>query len=159
MDVKIRDIAPDDRTWVSAFLREQFGSTRVVSRGRLHQADELPGFIARCDGQPAGLLTYDVAGAGLEVVTLHAARPGLGLGKALLDAALAAARSRGCARLWLITTNDNQPAARFYERRGMTRVAVHRDAVTEARAIKPEIPELGVDGVPIRDEIEYELRL
>jgi GNAT superfamily N-acetyltransferase len=159
MDVDIRDIAPADRTWVSAFLQEQFGSTRVVSRGVLHQADDLPGFLARCDGNPAGLLTYHVARDELEVVTLHAARPGLGLGTVLLDAAQARARSLGCARLWLITTNDNHPAARFYERRGMTRVAVHRDAVTAARAMKPEIPEIGVDGVPIRHEIEYELKL
>jgi ribosomal protein S18 acetylase RimI-like enzyme len=159
MDMVIRDITFADRPWVGAFLREQFGSTRVVSRGVLHQADELPGFIARCGGQPAGLLTYHVAGGALEVVTLHAARPGLGLGTALLDAVQARARSLGCARLWLITTNDNEPAARFYERRGMTRVAVHRDAVTEARTIKPEIPETGIDGVPIRDEIEYELQL
>lgn len=159
MDVEIRDIAPDDRAWASAFLQEQFGSTRVVSRGFLHRADELPGFIARCDGRPAGLLTYHVAGDGLEVVTLHAARSGQGAGTALLDAALARARSLGCPRLWLITTNDNRPAARFYERWGMSRVAVHRDAVTEARALKPEIPETGIDGVPIRDEIEYELRL
>jgi len=159
MDVEIRDITPADRPWVGAFLREQFGSTRVVSRGVLRRADELPGLIADRDGQAAGLLTYHVAGGALEVVTLHAARPGLGLGTALLDAAQARGRSLGCGRLWLITTNDNLPAARFYERRGMTRVAIHRDAVTEARALKPEIPETGVGGVPIRDEIEYELKL
>jgi hypothetical protein len=61
--------------------------------------------------------------------------------------------------MWLITTNDNHPAIRFYERRGMSVVAVHRDAVTKARGLKPEIPELGIDGTPIRDEIEFEVRL
>ena len=159
MDVAVREIGPVDRAWVGAFLREQFGSTRVASRGVVHQADELPGFIACCNGEPAGLLTYHVAGGGLEVVTIHAARSGLGLGTALLNEARARARALGCSRLWLITTNDNRPAARFYERWGMCRCAVHRDAVTRSRVLKPEIPRLGIDGVPIRDEIEYELRL
>ena len=32
-------------------------------------------------------------------------------------------------------------------------------AVERSRAIKPGIPATGVDGIPIRDEIELELRL
>jgi len=36
---------------------------------------------------------------------------------------------------------------------------VHRDAVAAARALKPEIPLIGDDGIPIRDEIELELTL
>jgi ribosomal protein S18 acetylase RimI-like enzyme len=159
MDDEIRQLEPSDRAWVREFLVEQVGSTRVVTRGVLHQADELPGFIASYEGQPAGLLTYNVAAGELEVVTLHATRPGVGLGTKLLTAARAQAASLGCRRMWLITTNDNRPAARFYERWGMSLVAVHRDAVTRARALKPEIPELGADGTPIRDEIEFEFRL
>jgi hypothetical protein len=41
----------------------------------------------------------------------------------------------------------------------MSLVAIHRDAVTKARALKPEIPQFGVEGTPIRDEVEFELRL
>jgi hypothetical protein len=37
-------------------------------------------------------------------------------------------------------------------------VAVHRDAITHARAnLKPEIPLTGKDDIPLRDEIELEL--
>ena len=43
--------------------------------------------------------------------------------------------------------------------RGFRTVAVHSDAVSESRKLKPEIPEIGIDGIPIRDEIEMELRL
>lgn len=33
---------------------------------------------------------------------------------------------------------------------------VHRHAVAAARQIKPEIPLVGYDGIPIRDELELE---
>jgi hypothetical protein len=41
----------------------------------------------------------------------------------------------------------------------MPDIAIHRDAVMRARKLKPEIPLLGNDGIPIRDEIELELLL
>jgi hypothetical protein len=59
----------------------------------------------------------------------------------------------------LITTNDNIDAIRFYQRRGMRLVAVHRDAVDDARRAKPSIPMIGEYGIPIHDELEFELQL
>jgi hypothetical protein len=38
-------------------------------------------------------------------------------------------------------------------------VAVHRNALDISRELKPEIPQLGIDGVPLRDEIELEMML
>ncbi|MEM6284414.1 MAG: GNAT family N-acetyltransferase, partial [Chloroflexota bacterium] len=60
---------------------------------------------------------------------------------------------------WLITSNDNTPALRYWQKRGFEIIAVHRDAITEARRLKPEIPLVGMDDIPIRDEIELEMRL
>jgi hypothetical protein len=59
----------------------------------------------------------------------------------------------------VITTNDNLDAIRFYQRRGMRLVAVHRGAVDEARRIKPSIPLIGEHGIPIHDELEFEIAL
>jgi len=58
-----------------------------------------------------------------------------------------------------MTTNDNEPAIEFYKHRGMSLVAVHRDALERSRELKPEIPLIGLEGKPIRDEIEFEYRL
>jgi hypothetical protein len=55
-------------------------------------------------------------------------------------------------------TNDNTTALRFYQRRGFDLVAVHRGAVTRARAELKRTP-LEVDGIPIRPEIELEIEL
>ena len=62
-------------------------------------------------------------------------------------------------RLWLITTNDNTSALRFYQRRGWDLVTVHRDAVDESRRLKPQIPQTGDDDIPIKHELELELVL
>jgi|GEM_PF-209348 len=153
--IPIRDLSDADRDWANASLQQEFGSLRIVSRGKLHDAGQLPGLIALHAGVPAGLLNYHVAGDECEVVSLYTAVRGAGLGSALLDAACARARAHGCRRLWLITTNDNTPAQRFYQHRGMRLVAVHAGAIAESRRIKPEIPLVGVDGRPIEDEIEF----
>jgi hypothetical protein len=38
-------------------------------------------------------------------------------------------------------------------------VALHRGAIDEARRVKPEIPLVGDDGIPIHDELELEFQL
>ena len=81
-----------------------------------------------------------------------------GVGSALLESIEAAACFQMATRLWLITTNDNIRALRFYQRRGYRLVAVYPGAVEVARKLKPSIPELGNDGISIHDEIELEKR-
>jgi GNAT superfamily N-acetyltransferase len=156
--VTVRPLGDGDHEWAVAKLRELWGDG-VVSRGRMHDPAELPGFLAEEDGQPAGLLTYRIDGGDCEVVTINAFPRGSGAGTALIEAAAAAAREAGARRLWLITTNDNLRALRFYQRRGFRLSALHRDALERSRELKPSIPEIGLDGIPLRDELELELRL
>lgn len=155
----IRLIEPEDRAWVRSVLVESWGGVRMVSRGRLHQADELPGWIAWRESTRLGLITYRPDPDAWEIITLNSLQPGAGIGTLLLDRAVREARGEDCRRLWLITTNDNLQAARFYQRRDWRMVAVHLDAVTEGRRLKPELPQVGQAGIPIRDEWEFELLL
>jgi len=128
----------------------------MVTRGRLIEpVSACPGFVAEVDGRPAGLALFADREEGLEVVALLALERGAGVGGALLAALEREAARRGT-RAWLITTNDNTRALRFYQRRGWELVALHRDAVADARRLKPEIPETGHDGIPIRHELELE---
>ena len=159
MSIRVREIRLEDRTWIAELLAEKWRSTRVVSRGRLHRADRLPGFVAVLGDERVGLLTYRIESDACEVVTLNAVEPGRGAGSALLRAAARAATAARCRRLWAVTTNDNAPAIAFYERCGFELVAVHEGAVAEARRLKPELPRIGRDGVEIRDELEFERRL
>lgn len=131
----------------------------VAVHGTVYRPAELPALIARAaDGQPVGVLTYHVADDGLEVVTLDAFPRHHGAGTALLSAAMREARRRGLGRIWLVTTNDNLDALRFYQRRGMRLIAVNTGAVDRARRIKPSIPLTGEYGILIRDEVVLEQR-
>jgi ribosomal protein S18 acetylase RimI-like enzyme len=131
----------------------------VVSRGTLHDACRLPGLAAFLENSPVGLLTYHVQGRDCEIVTLNSLQEGMGIGTQLIKAVLGMAMENDCARIWLITTNDNINALKFYQKRGFQLVAVHRNAVEKSRILKPQIPETGQNGIVIRDEIELEMRL
>jgi N-acetylglutamate synthase-like GNAT family acetyltransferase len=158
-DFTVRPSTKEDKTWVTDLLTEWWASPTVVSRGKIHHADNLPGFIAERDNKPAGLLTYSIDGENCEIVTMNSLVENIGIGSALVDTVKQAARRTGCKRLWLITTNDNTAAMRFYQKRGFILAAIHCNSIEQSRRLKPEIPITGNDGIPIRDEIEFELSL
>ena len=155
----IRPADKTDRNWVAHFLDEHWGSTRVVSRGQVYLAHLLPGFIAEQDDERIGLVTYRIDEGECEIVTINSLRSGEGVGTALIEATKAVAEEEDCKRIWLITTNDNMEALRFYQKRDFHLVAVYPNALDESRKIKPEIPLYGKDGIPLRDEIELEIDL
>lgn len=148
-----------DQEWVSQFILEHWGSNKVVSRGEVYYPQDLPGFVALYESEKVGLVTYNIIGSSCEIVTINSIRTSLGVGTALIEAVKNIAVKSGCKRLWLITTNDNLNALRFYQKRGFVLVAVHRNALELSRRLKPEIPVIGDDGIPLRDEIELELML
>ena len=151
--------AEGDRAWVERFIVEQWGAEVVVVHDTVYCPSSLPGLVAWQTGERVGLATYQLDGAACEIVTLDSQRPGIGVGTALVEAVKRTARATACRRLWLITTNDNLDALRFYQKRGFVLVAVHRNAVDRARQTKPEIPKVGQHGIPLRDEIELEMHL
>jgi GNAT superfamily N-acetyltransferase len=156
--MEVRRSGPEDRAAVEAFLAAR-NSARVARLGVLEDSLAHPSLVALDDGL-AGVLTYVIEGAGCEVLTLHAQRPRGGAGTALLEAVRQLARDAGCTRLWLITTNDNVDALRFYQRRGFRLATLHAGAVDDSRArLKPEIPRVGDYGIPLRDELELEAEL
>jgi GNAT superfamily N-acetyltransferase len=157
--MEIRPIGVADRSWVRGVVSAAFASPRIVSRGVLHVADDLPGFVGEEAGEPMGLLLYQMGASECEVVVLLSLQERKNVATRLLAEAEQAARGAGCRRLWLVTTNDNLPAIAFYSKRGWRQVAIHRGAVAEARRLKPEIPEFGANGVRKEDEIEFELTI
>ena len=108
-----------------------------------------------------GLITINVniEANECEITTLDSLSEGSGIGSALVEAVENWAREYGIQRIWLITTNDNLAALKFWQKRDYELVAVHRNAIAQARRIKPQIPITGLNGIPIRDEIELEKHL
>ena len=162
-NVRLRPLADADRAWAADLWRERWGGTTMVTRGTTHHVGDLLGFVAAIgttEGEAlVGLVTYRIDGNACEIVSLDSLREGQGIGSALIAAVVEAATAAGATRLWLVTTNDNLAALRFYQKRGFALAALRRGAVTEARRLKPTIPLIGLDGIPLRDEIELELPL
>jgi ribosomal protein S18 acetylase RimI-like enzyme len=157
--VEIRPLRDEDRDWVERLITERWGGPLVVGRGRVWKPAELPGFAAYEEGRCVGLVTYEFENGACEIVTIDALDEGRGIGTALLEAAKAAARTAGCSRVRLVTTNNNLRALAFYQRRGFRLVALIPNAIADGRKLKPSIPEVDEDGLPIRDELHLELAL
>jgi N-acetylglutamate synthase-like GNAT family acetyltransferase len=151
---RVREATEADRATLHGFLSER-NAARVARMGRLERPLDHPALIAEHDdGSLAGVLTYVVEGDACEILTLHAADRRSGAGSALVKAVEPVAAERGCRRLWVLTTNDNVDALRFYQRRGFRLAELHPGAVDDSRArLKPEIPETGEYGIPLRDEL------
>jgi ribosomal protein S18 acetylase RimI-like enzyme len=154
--VEVRAGGPEDRPAVASFL-SGMRSLRVARRGELVDVLDHPAVVAWSGARVAGVATYVLEGERCELLTLHAATRRQGVGTALVEVVVETARSAGCRTLWLVTTNDNVDALRFYQRRGFRLAALRAGAVDASRErLKPEIPELGDHGIPLRDELELE---
>ena len=156
--VAIRPMTAEDAGWADRLLSGYQGTRMTARLGELLDPLELPGLVAEVGGSPIGLLTYRVKGGEMEALTVHAQASGRGAGSALLAAAVEEGRREGIRRLWLVTTNDNLHAIRFYLRRGMHVARVHEGAVDRDRQLKPEMSRVnGENGIPMRDLVEFEL--
>lgn len=154
---RIRALVDLDRYWMSERAHHLFGAEVVVSRGQAWKVADLEGFVVVRGPERLALATYRVEGEECELVTIDAYEKHRGHGTRLLAQVEEAARTRGCKRIWLVTTNDNLDALRFYQRRGYRLSAVYPGAVDEvSRPLKPQIPQVGYYEIPLRDELILE---
>jgi ribosomal protein S18 acetylase RimI-like enzyme len=157
--MNIRSLTNADLPRLRQFWIEHWGGEEIIARGKVYRPEQLEGFVIE-DGQEwIGLLTFVIEDSECEVTSLDSLREGQGIGSKLIDQAVEEARGRGCKRLFLITTNDNLNALGFYQKRGFEIAAIYRGAVNESRKIKPGIPLVGYHNIPLRDEIELEIKL
>jgi N-acetylglutamate synthase-like GNAT family acetyltransferase len=157
--IAVRQATGADHAHIVDLLARSWGSTTVIAHGVTYDAATLPALVAERRGRLAGLLTYAIEGDAFEVVSIDAVVRSAGAGTVLLEAAAGLAERAGLRRLWLVTTNDNLDALRFYQRRGMRLVRVSPGAVDESRKVKPGIPLVGDFGIAIHDELTLEMRL
>jgi GNAT superfamily N-acetyltransferase len=158
-EIKIRPVSDGDRAMLSWLVAELWGSDLVAVHGVVFRPAELPGFIAERSRRVVGLLTYQLTGDVLEIITLNAIDRRIGIGTLLIEAAVGAARHFGCREIRLTTTNDNVDALRFYQRRGFRLAELRAGAVDRARQEKPQMPRVGDYGIPLHDEIDLTLRV
>ena len=154
--------AQDDHRWLHELWEMEWGGDTMVSRGHVYRLSVLKSLIAKVDGNRVGAATYrldDDGGCELVSINTTPTHQGAGIGTTLLAAVEAEARAADARRVWLITSNDNLDALRFYQRRGYRVVAVYPGAIDDARRIKPGIPLVGDHGIEVHDEMELAKQL
>lgn len=156
--ITVRPIKDTDAQWITEVMTAAWGSI-MVAASRLFNSLELPGYIAEVNTKPVGIITYDILDGRLEIVTLNSWLHGCGVGTTLIEQVKKLTKERNLGSVWLTTSNDNIDALRFYQKRGFRITKVYPDAIDEARKTKPEIPEIGNYGIPLKDALELELKI
>lgn len=157
MNMICRAKLAEDNLWIIEKLKENWGSEIIVTRNTKHSCIDLEGVIIENENRIIGLCLYEIVENELEIVLIETYIEKLGVGSFIINEIRQIGIGKGIERIWLITTNDNIDALRFYQRRGFVLKALYKDAIKESRKLKPEIPMLGENGIEIRDEIEMEM--
>ena len=152
-------ISAKNRSFINDFILEHWYSAKMIVRGKEIDMTTTEGFFVLEDKKIIGLITYVVYDDILEVMSLDSLRENQGIGTELLQTVIKEAKSLACKKIVLITTNDNINALRFYQKRGFDMVHLFHNALDISRKIKPEIPLVGDNSIPLKHEIEFEMVL
>jgi len=152
-------ITDKNRNIINDFIIEQWFTTKMIIRGKEIDMTAVDGIFTLEDEKIIGLITYILNDNTLEITSLDSLCENKGIGTALLNKVVDVAKKRNCKRIVLITTNDNINAIRFYQKRGFDMACLYRNALDNSRKLKPEIPLIGENGIPLKHEIEFELLL
>ena len=155
----IYQISQTNRKEIDDFIIRQWFSLQMVVHGESIDLGTADGWYAYQDDEVVGLITYRVSDDMMEILSLDSLNEQHGVGTALLNMAVSYARNNGISKITLITTNDNLSALRFYQKRGFDMARLFCNAVDLSRKLKPEIPLFGIDGIPLKHEIELEMSL
>lgn len=135
-----------------------WGSDFLVTRGKCYRAEDLDGILVYENGKIIGLGLYKIK-KDCEIILLETFIQNKGIGTQIIGKIKDISKTKNCKRVWLITSNDNIDAIKFYQRRGFCFANIYINAMEEARKIKPEIPLIGNYEIPIKDEIEFEIKI
>ena len=136
-----RELFPED-PWTAQMFADEVAQPPEVRLYLVAEADDAPGSAAIAGY--AGML-FVPGGLQADVLTIavHESRWGTGIGSALLDALIGAARDRDCAEVFLEVRADNPRAHGLYLRRGFAEIGIRRGYY------KPS----GVDAIVMRKDL------
>ena len=151
--MSIKEITNENREKVVSFFEEHWGSADMVISTGIYSCDTLDGFIFEESNQILGLVTYVIKENEMEVISLDSLQEGKGIGSSLMKSVEYIANQKRLQAVSLVTTNDNLNALKFYQKRGYRITSVIPNGVNKARDLKPSIPLMGNDGIPLNDEL------
>ena len=159
MALTIKPISEQDLDTVNEIITRFWGDVVMVVHNEVYDLAEQPGLKAVIDDRIVGCLHYEVREQDCEILNLVSLQENQGIGSALLATVEAIAKTQGCKKLTLITTNDNLHALGYYQRKGFRLTAIYPGQVDISRNIKPSIPLIGENNIPLRDELKLEKKI
>ncbi len=157
--MKVEEINQEVREHIDAFIVHHWFSMQMVVHGESIDLGNAEGWYVTEGDEIVGLITYRIIDDEMEILSLDSVHENKGVGTTLLNEAITKAMDCKCIKVKTFTTNDNLDALRFYQKRGFEMVRIYRNAVDVARKMKPSIPLIGNDGIPLNHEIELEYSL
>jgi len=136
-----------------------WGSDILVSRGKTYKTEDLEGILTYKKNKIIGLGLYYIKNNECEIVLLETFIQKKGIGTQIIEKIKEIAKLNNCKRIWLITSNDNIDAIKFYQKRGFNIANFYKNAMDKSRELKPTIPLIGNYEIPIKDEIEFEIQV
>jgi ribosomal protein S18 acetylase RimI-like enzyme len=158
-EIIIRALNSQNYEFIKNHIDQHWGGEPLVIRTKKYYSASLPGLVAIENSTLRGFLLYEIRENICEIIVLEVFEKFRGIGTKLIDSLKAIAKQSGCVKIYLMTTNDNVDALRFYQKRGFAITAIHLDSVKESRKVKPSIGYIGDYGIPVRDEIDLELSI
>ena len=153
----VEKITDQNRDRINNFIKSHWYTTEMIIRGKVIDMTTVDGIFVLDDETIIGLITYMIRNETLEILSLDSLREKQGLGTMLIKTVVQEAEKSGCKRIVVITTNDNINAIRFYQKRGFDMVHLYHNALDISRKLKPEIPLIGENSIPLQHEIEFEI--
>jgi len=156
----INTASKTDFEWIKELYTRTWSGDICVSRGKVQKVDDFTGgFVAETGGQNTGFITYTVTGPEVEITGMVSLKENSGIGSALVKAVIEMAKKHKLKKVCLVTTNDNLNGIGFWQKRGFKLVKVYPGSMEFVRKIKPAVPLIGENGIPLRDELELEMIL
>jgi hypothetical protein len=85
---EVRTLRSTDREWLLALMEERWGGPEQVANGERFRPADLPGMVAEIDAARVGVVVLRIVGGRCEIGLIQSLREGVGVGTALMTAAI-----------------------------------------------------------------------
>jgi GNAT superfamily N-acetyltransferase len=158
MKVIIRAVKPTDQEWLNAIFANQSLQDDVPAEVSMLNLAAIPGFIAQIGDEKIGVISYQISKKQYDIVMLHSSRPGMGIGRALVNSVIMEANDAKCKKVTAVTKNGNEKAVSFYKGIGFTIANVRPGSAARGTARHTAQRTPGANR-PTHDEIELVFNL
>lgn len=153
--MEITRITDDNRKMLTQFIIDNwYGSIMIIKGERVDITTE-DGYCIIDKNSVVAVVTYRLKNNICEITLLYTVKQRCGIGKKLVHEVTKTVRNKGGDTVMVVTTNDNIEAIAFYQKMGFDIVNIYRNSMDYVRKMRPTVPIMGENNIPLRHEIEF----